>query len=117
MGTRLTGEAAVEYLLRSYGWDFVREVKFHSRRKWRFDFVIIGLNKVAVEVEGGVWSGGRHTRGRGYIGDMEKYNEAALTGWRVLRYPESDISTRVIADLERLKHERDQNPATAGRNG
>lgn len=103
MGTRLNGEAAVEYLLKSYGWDFVREVRFHPSRRWRFDFVVLGLDKVAVEVEGGVWSGGRHTRGRGYIGDMEKYNEAALMGWKVLRYPASDISTRVIADLERLK--------------
>lgn len=103
MGAKLTGEDAVAYLLKSYGWQYAREKRFHPSRRWRFDFVIIGLDKVAVEVEGGVWSGGRHTRGSGYIGDMEKYNEAALRGWKVLRYPASNITTRVIADLERLK--------------
>jgi len=93
----------VEYLLKSYGWDFVREKRFHPKRRWRFDFVVLGIDKVAIEVEGGIFSKGRHTRGSGYIGDMEKYNEAALMGWKVLRYPAHDISTRVIADLERLK--------------
>jgi very-short-patch-repair endonuclease len=103
MGTKITGEAAVEYLLKSYGWDFAKEKRFHPTRRWRFDFVVLGIDKVAIEVEGGIFSKGRHTRGSGYIGDMEKYNEAALMGWKVLRYPAHDISTRVIADLERLK--------------
>jgi hypothetical protein len=40
---------------------------------------------VALEVEGGAWSGGRHTRGAGFLGDMEKYNAAAILGWCVLR--------------------------------
>ena len=93
----------MEYLLKSYGWDFVKEKRFHPTRRWRFDFVVLGIEKVAIEVEGGVFSKGRHTRGSGYMGDMEKYNEAALMGWKVLRYPAHDISTRVIADLERLK--------------
>lgn len=41
---------------------------------------------IAVEIEGGVWTGGRHTSGSGFLGDMEKYNEAAAAGWRVLRF-------------------------------
>jgi very-short-patch-repair endonuclease len=100
---RLSGEAAVEQILKMYGVQFVREHRFHPTRKWRFDFAVLPIEKkIAVEVEGGVWSGGRHTRGSGYIGDMEKYNEAALMGWKVLRYPASQITTRVVADLERL---------------
>ena len=104
MGTKFKGEDAVAYLLKSYGWKFGREYRFHPTRRWRFDFVILPIDKqIAIEVEGGVWSSGRHTRGKGYIGDMEKYNEAALRGWKVLRYPATDITTRLIADLERLK--------------
>jgi hypothetical protein len=36
-------------------------------------------------VDGGVHSGGRHTRGAGFEVDCEKLNEAVLLGYRVLR--------------------------------
>jgi len=55
-------------------------------KDWRFDFAWPGPGRrVAVEVEGGVWSDGRHTRGSGFTSDCEKYNAAALLGWCVLR--------------------------------
>lgn len=62
-----------------------REYRFDPNRRWRFDFAF-PANMLAVEVEGGTWSGGRHTRGSGYAKDMEKYNAAVKLGWRVLRY-------------------------------
>ncbi len=40
---------------------------------------------IAVEIEGGLWIQGRHNRATGMINDMEKYNEATLAGWAVLR--------------------------------
>lgn len=61
-----------------------REFKFHETRRWRFDFAWPEF-LVAVEVEGGVWTGGRHTRGVGFEGDCEKYAEALTAGWKVLR--------------------------------
>lgn len=62
-----------------------REFVFHKKRKWRFDLAWPDL-LIAVEVEGGIWVGGRHVRGEGYEADCEKYNEAQLAGWMVLRF-------------------------------
>jgi len=67
-----------------------QEYKFHDKRKFRFDFAWID-EKLAVEIEGGVWIQGRHTRGSGYVKDMEKYNLAAEAGWRVLRFTPHQI--------------------------
>lgn len=47
--------------------------------------------KIAIEAEGGVWTGGRHTRGGGFERDCEKYAEAVLLGWRVFRFTSSHI--------------------------
>lgn len=77
-------EQLAEILLKEIG-GFIPEHKFHDKRKWRFDFADV-KNKIAVEIEGGVWSNGRHTRGSGFIADCEKYNEAVLLGWRVFRF-------------------------------
>lgn len=61
----------------------VAEYRFCARR-WRFDWAFIE-QKVAVEVEGGIWTQGRHNRGAGFLADMDKYNTAATLGWRLLR--------------------------------
>ena len=60
------------------------EYKFYSARKWRFDWAFVS-KKIAIEVEGNAWNvkgGGRHNQDA----DLEKYNQAALLGWRVLRF-------------------------------
>ena len=36
--------------------DCVKEFKFHPVRKWRFDYAV-PEHKIALEVEGGVWTG------------------------------------------------------------
>lgn len=67
-----------------------REFKFSPTRKWRFDLAWVN-EKLAVEVEGGIWIGGRHTSGSGFENDCIKYNEAVLQGWRVLRATSNTI--------------------------
>ena len=64
--------------------DCIKEHKFHPVRRWRFDYAI-PAHKIAIEVEGGVWTGGRHTSPKGFLNDMEKYNTATIMGWRLLR--------------------------------
>lgn len=76
----------------------VREFRFHALRRWRFDYAW-PLERVALEVEGGVWSGGRHTRGAGFLGDVSKYNEAAAGGWYVIRCTPRTLRTAATVDL------------------
>ena len=73
------------------GYSFEPEYKFCKTRKWSFDFANFDL-KVAVEVEGGVFTNGRHTRGKGFVNDMGKYNMAVELGWVVLRYTPSQLN-------------------------
>lgn len=70
----------------------VGELHFHPTRRWRFDWAWPD-QKLAVEVDGGLFVRGRHSRGRGSENDMEKLNEALILGWRVLR-----VSTDMVAD-------------------
>jgi len=61
------------------------EYRFTTMRKWRFDRAWID-QRVAVELEGAVYTNGRHTRGKGYEADCEKYNTAVAHTWRVFRF-------------------------------
>ena len=83
------------------GVDCVKEYKFHPKRMWRFDYAI-PEHKIALEVEGGVWTQGRHTRPQGFLGDIEKYNTATLMGWRVFRTTPEDLYR--LATINLLKN-------------
>lgn len=63
--------------------DPATELLFHPKRKWRLDYAW-PANMIALEVHGGIHFGGRHTRGRGFVEDRAKMNEAALLGWTVI---------------------------------
>lgn len=80
-------EAKFRLMLRSFWPDLLlivtEEYDFHPERNWCFDFAFVEA-KVAIECDGGQWQshGGRHARDS----DREKLNEAAVLGWRVLRF-------------------------------
>jgi very-short-patch-repair endonuclease len=80
----------------------VGEYRFHPTRKWRFDWAFVA-QKLAVEVEGGIWTGGRHSRGAGFEKDLEKYAEAMVLGWRVLRVTPKQIADgRALTLVDRI---------------
>ena len=76
----------------------IKEYQFHPKRKWRFDYAF-PEHKIALEVEGGVWTQGRHTRPQGFLGDIEKYNTATLMGWRVFRTTPSELYSNATINL------------------
>ena len=78
------------------------EFVFAAPRKWRFDYAWPHA-KTALEIEGGAWSGGRHVRGAGFKKDQEKYNRAAVLGWRVIRCTPSDIWSGIDSVAECLR--------------
>ncbi|MDV2441685.1 hypothetical protein QR665_19840 [Acinetobacter gerneri] len=96
------GEARLLQQLKTYKIEYVKEFQFNSGRKWRADFHLIGT-KILIEVEGGIWSNGRHTRGKGYIADMEKYNSATALGYSVYRYSTEQVKSGLaIEEIRRL---------------
>lgn len=79
----------------------LRQHRFHATRRWTFDFAWLP-QRIAVEVDGGTWSGGRHVTGSGFEGDAEKVCEAAIAGWRVLRVTRAMIEDlRAVGFIER----------------
>ncbi|WP_191111897.1 DUF559 domain-containing protein [Acinetobacter lwoffii] len=95
-------EAKLARELKTLKIEFEQEFEFHPKRKWRADFHLVG-KKILVEVEGAIWSGGRHTRGKGYIGDMEKYNAATMMGFQVIRFSTDQVkSGHAIQQIEKL---------------
>ncbi len=63
---------------------FAPEVEGKPVRRWRFDLAW-PAEQVALELEGSLFTGGRHGGARSSLRDVEKYNAAALLGWRVIR--------------------------------
>lgn len=94
-------EMELEFQIRAYKLPAAtREYRFDPVRRWRFDFCWIP-QKVALEVEGGIWIGGGHNRGKGFISDCDKYNKATLGGWRVFRVTGNHIrSGEAVALLQ-----------------
>jgi very-short-patch-repair endonuclease len=78
----------------------VTELRFHAERKWRLDFAH-PVTKTAIEINGGVWSGGRHVRGAGYLRDREKVNAATLAGWRVFELGTGQVTAQNVERIIR----------------
>lgn len=87
----------------------IREYVFHANRNWRFDFCWRGGGQlIACEVEGGIWMQTETGRSKGHAHplrfeqDCEKYNEAALYGWTIIRVtPDMIRDGRAIDWLDR----------------
>ena len=74
------------------------ELRFHPVRRWRFD-LSWPEQKVALEVQGGIFVNGRHSRGAAMLKEWEKLNTAAEMGWRVVFCQPSDLCKAQTTDM------------------
>ena len=77
------------------------EFRFHPQRRWRADFAHVP-SRTLIEIEGGIYVQGRHNRAAGFAADIEKYLEAALDGWRVVRLGRAELTFPVVERLVAL---------------
>ena len=79
-----------------------QQYKFCAKRKWTADFAWVE-KRIILEIEGGIWTQGRHVRGAGFEKDCEKYNWATAHGWKVFRVPSDCVkSGEAIALVEEV---------------
>lgn len=84
--------------------EYKREYRFMKERQWPFDFAWPD-QKIALEIQGGTWVKGSrsHAGGTGYENDCQKYNEATIRGWAVLKVTGDMVKNgRFISYLERM---------------
>lgn len=78
---------------------FYTQVQLIPGRKFRFDFAWCPELKVAVELQGGIHTRGRHTRGKGYEADAVKSAMAQALGWMVLYVTPGQVRSGVALEL------------------
>ena len=66
------------------------EYKFHPVRRWRADLCWIP-QKLILEVQGGIFIQGRHSRGAAMLKEWEKLNTACGMGYRFLFCQPKDL--------------------------
>jgi hypothetical protein len=76
------------------------EYKFHKDRKWKLD-IAFPAERVAVEVQGGLFVRGRHTQGAALLKEYEKLNELAQMGWRIIYVQPKDVTLQSTVDMIR----------------
>lgn len=74
-----------------------QQFKFHHSRQWRFDFAWPRY-KIAIDINGGTYNRGKHSRGPAQRNDYEKWSEASILGWMVLLVDSKDVSKRIHID-------------------
>ena len=83
------------------GPELEKEFRFDPIRRWRADFAHLE-SRTLIEIEGGIYINGRHNRPAGCAADLEKYLEASLAGWRVIRLGPNELTAAHIVRLVSL---------------
>ena len=87
--------------------EYVCEHYFAKPRKFRFDVAFVE-QKLAIELDGGIYAQGRHSRGVGYEKDCEKFNLAVELGWAVLHYTGNQLRKDPNSIMRQIFHVLEQ---------
>lgn len=82
-------------------------------RDWKFDFAWPEV-LLAVELEGGTYTRGRHVRPAGYEADCEKYNAGIALGWAILRYTNRMLNDHPLETFAQIQDLYDERQRTHG---
>ena len=119
LSTKSAAEDLMEFHLKTDGYGYERQFRFHQKRLWKTDFAIweprhsIGRSLyptrerflhglLILEVEGVTYYGGklgRHQRRYGVEGDCEKYNELTMLGYPLIR-----VTQHMVKDLRAITY-------------
>jgi hypothetical protein len=80
------------------GPELTKEYRFHPHRRWRLDYYH-APTRTGIELHGGVWSEGRHVRGNGFLGDLDKMNAAQMQGLVVLQLGTGQVDHQHVTEI------------------
>lgn len=83
---------------RCNGPELIKEFRFCEERDWRNDY-LHAPTRIIIELDGGVYNGGRHVRPKGFIEDCVKLNAATMRGYRVLRIPTGFATDNYLSQI------------------
>ena len=93
-------EDLLAFQFKAIGIAFEREYRIHPARRFRADFWLPGP-RLVIEIEGGAFTNGRHSRGTGIRNDAEKSALIAAMPARLIRVlPEHVKDGRALKWIE-----------------
>ena len=93
-------EDTFAFQLDALGIDYVRQYRAIKGRKFAWDFAFPD-ERILVEINGGTYTVGAHSTGKGIARDYEKSNLAQLQGWRCLAFDGKAVRSGVAVEMVR----------------
>ena len=76
----------------------VKEAIYGEIKEWRNDY-LHEPTRTIIELDGGIYNGGRHVRPQGFIEDCVKLNMATMCGYRLIRIPTGFATDNYLSQI------------------
>jgi len=80
------------------GPELIKESKVCQERKWHNDY-LHEATRTVIELDGGIYTNGRHVRPKGFIEDCVKLNTATMLGYRLIRIPTGMATDNYLSQI------------------